>query len=276
VATTQESGEFPHPSAEARNGAGKTLYSAQRQQAIMRRLRSEGQVDSAEVARSLEVTNETVRKDLIQLQKRGLLRRVHGGAVPIGDHSYESDVATRTQFSEEKRRIATAALAQLPTSGSVLVDAGSTMAQFAELFPDDRELTVFTNALPIALSLLARPHLTVFTIGGRLRSKTVATVGSWTARMLEEINVDVAFLGTNGISLERGLTTPDPAEARIKNLMAQSAQRRILLADHSKYGMVSLVKHADLADIELLITDTGLPAADVARLTRAGLTVEQT
>lgn len=276
MAMTQEPGESPSPSADARNGAGKTLYSAQRQQAIMRRLRSEGQVDSAEVARSLEVTNETVRKDLIQLEKRGLLRRVHGGAVPIGDHSYEPDVATRTQFSEEKRRIATAALAHLPTSGSVLVDAGSTMAQFAELFPDDRELTVFTNALPIALSLLARPHLTVFTLGGRLRSTTVATVGSWTARMLEEINVDVAFLGTNGISLERGLTTPDPAEARIKNLMAQSAQRRILLADHSKYGMVSLVKHADLADIELLITDTGLPAADVARLTRAGLTVEQT
>lgn len=251
-------------------------YSVQRQQVILRTLRRDGRVDATDVADELAVTTETIRKDLIRMEKRGLLSRVHGGAVSIGDLVYESDVTTRTAFADEKRRIATAALVHLPAAGSVLIDAGSTTAQLAELFPDDRELTVFTNALPIAMALIARPHLTVYPIGGRLRRQTVATVGSWTSRLLEEINVDVAFLGTNSISIDRGLTTPDPAEAQIKTLMVKAAQRRILLADHSKYGRLSLVKYAELSDIDLFITDTGLPAAEVAKLKRAGLIVEQT
>src|SRR5207249_4365797 len=109
---------------------------------------------------------------------------------------------------------------------------------------------VFTNALPIALALLSRPRITVYALGGRLRSRTVATVGQWTTRMLADLNVDVAFLGTNGVSPERGLTTPDPAEAEVKHLMVRSARRKILLADHSKVGRVSLCKHADLTDID--------------------------
>jgi DeoR family fructose operon transcriptional repressor len=104
----------------------------------------------------------------------------------------------------------------------------------------------------------------------------VATVGGWAARMLGDINVDVAFLGTNGISSERGLTTPDPAEAEIKRLMVQSAQRTVLLADRSKVGHLSLCKHADIADIDLLITDTGLTPDELAVLEATGLTVEQT
>jgi DeoR family fructose operon transcriptional repressor len=263
--------------ADDRAGPGpRTPYSPQRQQAIMRTLRAEGRVDSAQIARDLDVTNETVRKDLIQLERQGLLRRVHGGAVPIGDLTYEPDVVARTEYAEEKERIAKAALAHLPASGSIIIDAGSTTLRMAGLFPDDRELTVFTNALPIAMALLARPHLTVYPIGGRLRSRTVATVGSWTARMLADINVDVAFLGTNGISLERGLTTPDPAEAEVNHLMLGAARRRILLADHSKVGLLSLCKHADLTDIDLFITDTGIPADRLAALETAGLNVEQT
>ena len=255
---------------------GHAPYSVQRQQTILRVLHRDGRVDGTDVADELAVTTETIRKDLIRMEKVGLLSRVHGGAVPIGDLSYEPDVTTRTEFADEKRRIAMAALAHLPAAGSVLIDAGSTTVQLAELFPDDRKLTVFTNALPIAMALMARPHLTVYPIGGRLRRQTVATVGSWTSRLLEEINVDVVFLGTNAISIDRGLTTPDPAEAQIKTLMVKAARRRILLADHSKYGRLSLVKYAELSDIDLFITDTGLPAAEVAKLMRAGLIVEQT
>jgi len=255
---------------------GHAPYSVQRQQTILRVLHRDGRVDGADVADELAVTTETIRKDLMRMEKVGLLSRVHGGAVPIGDLSYEPDVTTRTEFADAKRRIAMAALAHLPAAGSVLIDAGSTTVQLAELFPDDRELTVFTNALPIAMALMARPHLTVYPIGGRLRRQTVATVGSWTSRLLEEINVDVVFLGTNAISIDRGLTTPDPAEAQIKTLMVKAARRRILLADHSKYGRLSLVKYAELSDIDLFITDTGLPAAEVAKLMRAGLIVEQT
>jgi len=174
----------------------------------------------------------------------------------------------------EKQRIARAALEHLPARGAVLLDAGSTTAWLAEIFPTDRSLVVFTNTLPIALTLLGRPNLTVHTLGGRLRGPTSAEVGPLADRALRDLNVDVAFLGTNGISLDRGLTTPDPAEAATKRLMLSAARRRILLADHSKVGLVSLCKHGELRDIDLLITDAGLPHDQNAALVAAGLPTE--
>jgi DeoR family fructose operon transcriptional repressor len=254
----------------------RTPYAAQRKQAIVAQLRAAGRVDAADIADQLGVTKETVRKDLIGLERQGLLHRVHGGAVPVEQLAFEPAVSTRTYYADEKTRIATAALAHLPAHGAVLLDAGSTTARLAELFPADRELTVYTNTLPIALTLVSRPLLTVVTLGGRIRPLTLAGVDDWAARALSEINVDVAFLGANAVSVERGLTTPDQAEAAIKRLMLASARRRILLADHSKVGAVSLCKHADLSDIDLLITDTGLPDAELRALEAAGLEVEQT
>jgi DeoR family fructose operon transcriptional repressor len=253
---------------------GRTPYADQRRQAVLARLRADGRVDASAIAAELGVTNETIRKDLIVLERQGLLRRVHGGALPVGPLSFEPAVSTRIYYAEEKTRIAEAALAHLPESGSVLIDAGSTTARLADRFPDDHELTVFTNTLPIALTLVNRRRLTVFTLGGRLRPVTLAEVDDWAARSLAEINVDVAFLGTNALSVEHGLTTPAPAEAAIKRRMLGSARRRILLADHSKVGGVSLCKYGDLSDIDLLITDTGLGSDERRALEGAGLKVE--
>jgi DeoR family fructose operon transcriptional repressor len=254
----------------------KRLYSAQRRQAILRTLAVAGRVDVAAMADELSVTSETVRKDLIALERQGQLRRVHGGAIPVHGLSFEPEVSARIEFADEKRRIAKAALAHLPQSGTILVDAGSTTERLAELIPSDRQLTAFTNTLPIALTLAGKPNITVYTLGGRVRSRTLAEVDNWAARTLSEINVDVAFLGTNGISLDRGLTTPDPAEAAIKRLMIGCARRRILLSDHSKVGHVSTYKYGDLADVDLLITDAGVTVSDEAALRTAGLTLEKT
>jgi DeoR family transcriptional regulator, fructose operon transcriptional repressor len=253
----------------------RTPYADERKNHILDRLLSNGRVDAMEVAESLGVTGETIRKDLIALERQGLLRRVHGGAVPMQALAFEPAVESRTQLTTEKTRIAQAALAHLPTEGSVLIDAGSTTAKLVELFPGDRDLTVYTNTLPQAVSLLTRPRLTVFTLGGRLRNKTFAEVGDWAARALGEINVDVAFLGTNGISLTRGLTTPDPAEAAVKRLMLGCAAKRILLADHSKFGVVKGTKHGDLGDIDVLISDTGLTDDQHNQLRTAGIDVER-
>jgi DeoR family fructose operon transcriptional repressor len=251
-------------------------YAAQRQEAILRTLRTRGEVSAAALAQELEVTAETIRKDLIVLERQGLLRRVHGGALPVDRLSFEPEVSARLDYAQEKQRIARAALDHLPAAGSVLLDAGSTISQLVELFPGDRPLTVFTNTLPSALALVTRPNLTVYSLGGRLRGRTLATVDGWAAQALAETNVDVAFLGTNAISVERGLTTPDPAEAAVKRLMPGCARQRILLADSSKVGQVSLCQHARLSDIDILITDTGISAADAAAIQAAGPIVEQT
>jgi DeoR family fructose operon transcriptional repressor len=251
------------------------LYADQRKQYLIETLRRTGRLDANDIAGELGVTRETIRKDLIVLERQGLLRRVHGGAVPVAYLSYEPAVETRTEYTTEKTRIAKAALAHVPKRGSVLIDAGSTTGQLVEMFPGDRELTVYTNALPLALSLVTRPLLTVFTLGGRLRRTTMAEVDDWACRALAEVNVDVAFVGANGVSIDRGLTTPDPAEAAVKRRMLACAQRRILLADHSKIGVVAGVQYAAVADIDLLITDTGLPAARRRELRDTPLTVEQ-
>lgn len=252
----------------------RALHADERYHAIVSRLREDGRVDATSLAAELGVTGETVRRDLIQLERHGRLRRVHGGAVPPESLAFEPAVGTRTEFATEKTRIARAALAHLPEHGAVLIDAGSTTGRLVELFPSDRQLSVFTNTLPIALALLSRPLLTVHTLGGRVRDNTLAEVDEWALRALRETNVDVAFLGANAISFERGLTTPDPSEAAVKHAMLASAQRRILLADHSKFGRVSTVQHAELADIDLIITDVGLSAADSAAIEALGIELE--
>jgi DeoR family fructose operon transcriptional repressor len=268
-----KSDAIPAPGGSGRR-ASRPPYAAQRQQLLMRTLRASGRVDVTDMADRLNVSTETIRKDLTDLERQGLLRKVHGGAIPVEDLSFEPAVSARTEYTEEKRRIARAALAEVPHEGAVLIDAGSTTtAALAEVFPADRDLAVFTNTLPIALALVGRSRLTVHTFGGRVRGRTLAEVDNWAIRALSEIRVDVAFLGTNAMTIDHGLTTPDESEATVKRLMLKAARHRIMLADHSKLGHVSLFKYGDLADIDLLITDRGMPDTDVRRLEHEGLKV---
>jgi DeoR family fructose operon transcriptional repressor len=253
--------------------AADVQHQARRHQLILRKLRTEGQVRAVDLAQDLGVTHETIRKDLLLLDGRGLLRRVHGGALPVDALSYEPSVATRTAFSAEKRRIAAAAAELVPIEGAILLDAGSTTAALADNFPTRSHLTVITNTLPIALALLAHPNLSVHTVGGRVRATTMAEVDHWALRALLEVHVDVAFLGTNAFSIEHGLSTPDDSEAAVKGAMVAAARRRILLADHSKLGRTAVFRYADLASIDVLVTDTGMADKDAEALARHGLEV---
>jgi DeoR family transcriptional regulator, fructose operon transcriptional repressor len=247
------------------------MYAEERQQWIVENARSAGRVDVAAIAEALDVTTETIRRDLKVLERHGLLRRVHGGAIPVERLGFEPGLAARDAvLTGEKERIAKLALAELPAEGSVLLDAGTTTARLAEALPLDRELVVVTNGLPIAMSLSARPNLTVLLVGGRVRGRTLAAVDSWALKALEDTYVDVAFVGTNGLSVERGLTTPDHNEAAVKRAMIGSARRTVLLADHSKVGVDHLARFAALDDIDVVISDTGLDAGYAERLRAAG------
>lgn len=264
---------------EAENAAmsqghsGKALYASERQQLLVRTVRSTGRVDAAAAASQFDVSTETIRKDLIDLERLGLLRRVRGGAIAVDALSFEPVVTARTEFMDEKQRIARAALDEVPREGTVFLDNGATIACMAEVFPSDRDLTVYTSSLPIALTLVSRPRLTVHTLGGRIRGVTLAEVGDWAMRALSELKVDVAFLGTNGFSFERGLTTPDESEAMVKRLTYAAGRRRVLLADHSKIGHVSLLKYGDASDVDLLITDAGLPDDEARWLKEKGVSL---
>jgi DeoR family fructose operon transcriptional repressor len=235
------------------------MFATERQQAILHRARTAGRVDVLSLAGELEVTPETIRRDLTSLERRRLVRRTHGGAVPVGRGDVEPQLSDRQQLrADEKRRMAQVALDELPDEGAIMFDAGSTIAELARLLPDDRELTVVTNGLTVALLLAERRNITLHVLGGRTRGRTLATVEAWGERALSEIFVDVAFLGANGVSLARGLTTPDVAEATNKRAMIGAARRTVILADHTKFEADAFARFGELADVDVIVTDSAL------------------
>ncbi len=234
------------------------MYAEERHEAIAALVSQRGRASVSDLAGIFDVTTETVRRDLDTLERSGLVRRVHGGAVPAAAlSSRERSLAERHETrAKHKERIAKAALALLPdTGGSVLLDGGTTTARLAARLPLDLDLTVVTNSLPVAYTLSGVSGLRLEMLGGRLRGTTQACVGDETVRALGRLRVDVAFLGTNGLSLEGGLTTPDFDEAAVKSAMVACARRTVLVADSSKAEHDYLVRFAPLSAIDVLVTD---------------------
>ena len=247
------------------------MYAEERQAAIVSQAKDAGRVEVADLAERFQVTPETVRRDLTALERAGQLKRVHGGAIVVDLAGFEPALAVReVAQTEEKARIARTALDWLPKQGAIALDGGSTTHQFAEILPYDRALTVVTNNLAIALPLADRTDLTVHIVGGRLRGSTLTTVDEVALAYLRGVHLDVVFLGTNGFSIERGLTTPDSAEAAVKRAFVAAARTKILLTDHTKFGIDHFAHVANLADIDTIITDSGLSDEAVTDLEAAG------
>ncbi|MFG2651008.1 DeoR/GlpR family DNA-binding transcription regulator [Streptomyces sp. NPDC048436] len=250
------------------------MYAPERQQEILRLARDGGRVDVLSLAEQFQVTAETIRRDLKALDRAGLVRRVHGGAIPAGRLDFEPDLAEREgTAADEKDRIARAALAELPVEGSVILDAGSTVARLAASLPLESTFTVVTHGLPTAARLADHPGIQLHLIGGRVRSRTRAAVDAWALRAYGEIRADVLFVAANGFSAEAGLTTPDLAEAAVKRAAIGAARRVVLLADSTKHGQEHFARFGDLDDVDLLITDTGLTPEDAAAIEGGGTEV---
>lgn len=251
------------------------MYAEERQQAIADSVAERGRLSVTELAAEYAVTTETVRRDLSVLERAAVVRRVHGGAVPFDSLTVlEPAVSDRDRANADaKNRIAKAALALLPRSGSVLLDAGTTTARLATLLPRDYKLTVITNAVPIAARLAGLANVDLHLLPGRVRSTTHAAVGEETVAALDLLRVEVAFVGTNGLSFGHGLSTPDHSEAAAKRAMVRSAQRVIVLADSSKIGREHTVRFAELSEVDVLVTDVGLSDKDFAALSERDIEV---
>lgn len=249
-----------------------TMMAAERQQVLLDALRTFGRVNAAEAAAELRTSTETIRKDLIVLEQRGLLRRVHGGALHAESMTFEPDVASHQENLEEKARIAARAVQEIPDGGAILIDAGSTTRVFVEHFPN-RRLQVFTNALAIAVALLPLENVAVSTFGGRVRPSTTAEVGVLATQAIARMHFDVVFVGTNAVSVAHGLSTPDPDEAAIKAEAIRNSARVVLLADHTKFAQRSLVRYAEVSDLDVLITGDELEAAHRRELAQSDVEV---
>ena len=241
-------------------------------------LRERDFVRVAELAERFDVSEVTVRGDLDALQARGQLRRVRGGAVP------RAAAPTERRFEEaevaaaaQKRAIARTAAAMVGDGDTIVLDVGTTTTAVAQALAERTELsdvTVFTSSLTIALALeSADPRLTVVVTGGTLRSKQHSLVEPLAGLVLDTINAGTAFIGCNGIDVERGVTNVNLPETEIKRMILRSSQRRVVCADSSKLGQVALAHVCDLDDVDQLITDDRADPDLVAGLRETGLEV---
>jgi DeoR family fructose operon transcriptional repressor len=251
------------------------VYAEERQQAMAQLISQQGRLSVAQLAEKFGVTTETVRRDLSTLDRIGLVRRVHGGAVPMSAvTSIEPGLSERDlAHTAAKDAIAAAALTLLPPPGSmVIIDAGTTTARLAAVLPRDHRLTVVTHAVTVATRLAGLPHIELFLLPGRVRPTTHAAVGHDTVAALADLRADVAYVATNGLS-PHGLTTPDRDEAATKRAIVGAARRIVVVTDSSKIGVEAPLRFAALSDIDTLVTDAGIPTSDRTEIERAGVEV---
>lgn len=247
-----------------------------RQEAIYMLALRQGSVDVADLAERYGVTTETIRRDLSDMQSRQLLRRVHGGAVPVERMNHEPLLEARDMVNaEEKLRIATAAVEEVPERGSVIIDSGTTGQRLAQVFPVERDVHVVTNSLITALTLSRRGLQELTVLGGLVRTKRHAMVDDTTRTELQHMVIDVLFLSCDGLSFQHGLTTPYREEHTIKRAMIERARRVVALVDQSKFHNVQMFSFASFDEIDVLVTDTRVDAEDVEVLEGHGIDVRR-
>lgn len=254
------------------NGESAEL-AAQRFDNIRRILKLRGVVRVEDLCVELGVSAATVRRDLAELDSRGHIRRVHGGAVCVEGRLEEPVFDDKAEIAtKEKQTIADAALRFIEPGDSVFLDGGSTVLCLARLLSDMNSITVVTNSLRVAGMFSGSGPRTIL-VGGELRRLSQTFVGALAGPIIDKLCVDKAFMGTIGVSLAEGMTTTDPREGYTKELIISRATKVLLLADSGKIGKVSFVKFGKLKDVDVLITDAKAGRKEVSGFKKNGIKV---
>jgi DeoR/GlpR family transcriptional regulator of sugar metabolism len=255
------------------------LVESDRTEEILKELLRAGEVSVADLVRQLSVSPATVRRALSSLERKGLLRRTHGGAVTLDPPLYEpfrhvsSFQEQETHRVLEKRQIGLAAAELIADGETIAIGAGTTTTQVARSIRHRKGITIVTNAINIAMELSHRDDLKVLVTGGWVSGTWFALVGPAAIASATELFVDKAFIGVDGIHAQRGLTTNYPDQATIHRAMVKQARQTIVVADHHKLGVVGTALICPIADAHTLITDRGAAEASTAAFSAAGLEV---
>jgi DeoR/GlpR family transcriptional regulator of sugar metabolism len=237
-------------------------------------VRAHGAASVAELATVLETSEITVRRDLRSLAKEGLLVRTHGGAMLPGPVAHEPTYREKaSQAAAEKAAIARLALGLIRPGDSILLGPGTTTLALAGLLLDCPELTVVTNSLLVAQALMAAPRVEVIVTGGTLRRSIHALVGPAAEESLRALRATRAFISGNGLTAERGLSTPSQLVAASDRAMAAAAQQTVVLADHTKIGHDTMFQTVPASRIRTLVTDARADPAELDALRAAGVEV---
>jgi DeoR/GlpR family transcriptional regulator of sugar metabolism len=255
------------------------LLAEQRRSLIVDEVRRRGGVRVGELTRRLQVSDMTVRRDLDVLARRGVLAKVHGGAVPVAEAStHEPGFEVKSSLeADAKEDIAAAAAPLAAPGGAVALSGGTTTYRVAQCLLDVPDLTVVTNSVRVADVFhsaqrcsedprTARGAATVVLTGG-VRTPSDSLVGPVADAAIRSLRFDVLFLGVHGISPRAGLSTPNLAEAETNRHFVGSARRVVVVADHTKWGTVGLSSFASLTEVDTLVTDGALSDAVRAEMT---------
>jgi DeoR/GlpR family transcriptional regulator of sugar metabolism len=254
---------------------------AKRADFILQELMSNGRVSAEDLSQQLQVNASTIRRDLEKLERQKLLRRIHGGAVPLDNLSYSTYADELTfqenmnKLVEEKNCIAIAALRFIQPGDTIALSPGTTTTLLARNIRRNQipNLTVVTNAVNIAMELTGVKGLTLTLTGGLLLPDFFALVGPMAEQSLSQMFVSKAFLGVAGLSAIHGLTSPNQLEALTHRVTIQRAQQTIVLADHTKLGKMALHTIAPITAIHTLITDSSADPKDLATFRNTGIDV---
>lgn len=238
------------------------MLSVERREAILERLASDGKVVAVELSEALEVSPDTIRRDLQELADAGLLRRVHGGALPpaIGARPYAE---RRRQEPAAKAAIARATTRLLRQGQVILLDAGTTTLEVARHLPPDLRATVVTNSPPIAVALADHPSVDVTLLGGRLDKGARATVGAATIEALEAVRADLLVLGVCSLHPDIGITVSDLEESYVKKAMIAGAAEVVAVSSAAKLGSAGPFVVGPITELTHLVTERSVPPRDL-------------
>jgi len=247
---------------------------AERRAAIVKKLEAQGSVRVADLSAQFGVTEETIRRDLEELERQKVLKRTYGGAVKATGTGIELPYAKRREKNAaEKAKIAKAAISLINEGDTVCLDASTTALRLCQEMHHLSRLTVLTNSIQVLLELAGRPGFNVIGTGGTLRETALSFVGPLAERTVAEYHVDKAFISCKGLSVEGGLTDSNELEVELKKVMVRSAERVIVLADHTKFGYIGFARIAGLDVIDTVVTDDGIDPKEVEPLRAAGIRV---
>jgi DeoR/GlpR family transcriptional regulator of sugar metabolism len=250
------------------------MFAIERRNEIVALLNEQKSVLVQEVAALLGVTEETIRRDLKELEGLGMLIRTHGGAVLVDDSKSEVSLAIREGINISGKDLIGKAAAKMVNDGDTIILDASTSALFvAKNLKDKKAITVITNAEKVVLELAGSDEITVISTGGTLRHQSLSYVGQAAEDALYKYYANKVFFSCKGFIPTRGLTDSNEQEAAIRRLMIKCSEQVFFLCDHTKFGKVGYVTTAELAEIDLIFVDQSLPEGWQTEITARGVVV---
>ncbi|WP_239616265.1 DeoR/GlpR family DNA-binding transcription regulator [Cohnella mopanensis] len=242
-----------------------SVSSEQRKRSILEQLRQEGQVKVQELSLQCGVSEETIRRDLVQLEKEGQVKRVYGGAVGTKQANFEPPYLLRQKVrAEEKAKIGMRAAELINSGDTVVIDVGTTTLELAKAISGKERLTVLTNSIAVAYHLMesvieGRFSGKIIVIGGQLNPEQQSLSGALGERVMEQFRVDKAFISIGGISVQRGASDYDLDETMLSRKMVAAASQTIVLADDSKLDKEAFVELAPIRRIDTIVSNVAPP-----------------